>query len=211
MLHLGLNDEGMHEFPQDLHVYCGQGLRIWQFPLQFSRYMEALIALEVRSYLGIGIRHGGSFVASVEILERFRQLDFAVAVDVIPCPSLLEYACLNPRTRIAWLNTQSPAFDALVDDLKDIDLVFIDSHHHETQCRNEFESIKAAAKIIAFHDIANVGCPGVGRVWREICASGDYNCEEFVEQYEPGKGPYMGIGLAVAKNRVPPAPAGRSS
>ena len=27
---LGLNDEGINEFPEHLHPFCGRGLRIWQ-------------------------------------------------------------------------------------------------------------------------------------------------------------------------------------
>src|SRR5690349_11748985 len=38
LLQLGLNDEAMHEIPESLHPYCGQGLRIWQYPNQYSRY-----------------------------------------------------------------------------------------------------------------------------------------------------------------------------
>src|SRR5439155_15058238 len=63
LLQLGLNDEGMHEMPPALHPHCGQGLRIWQYPIQFSRYLVELSRLEVRSYLELGVRHGGAFVA----------------------------------------------------------------------------------------------------------------------------------------------------
>lgn len=38
ILDLGLNDEGLEEFPEHLYPYCGQGLRIWQYPIQFSQY-----------------------------------------------------------------------------------------------------------------------------------------------------------------------------
>src|SRR4029077_13792201 len=88
LLELGLNDEGLNEFPASLHPFCGQGLRVWQYPGQFSKYLEQLSKLRVRSYLEIGIRHGGSFVTTVEFLDRFSPLEFAVAVDVIPCPSM---------------------------------------------------------------------------------------------------------------------------
>jgi hypothetical protein len=200
LLALGLNDEGLSEFPASLHPYCGPGLRIWQYPAQFSQYLSHLIRLEVRSYLELGIRHGGSFVATVEILERFLLLEFAVGVDIIPCPSMARYGRLNPRIDFACINTQAADFVALVDRLAPIDLVFIDSHHEETQCRREFTSVADRANMIAFHDIANVNCPGVTKVWQEVKAIGAYECFEFVDQYD-GMGPYMGIGLAVKKGR----------
>jgi cephalosporin hydroxylase len=198
LLELGLNDEALHEFPERLRPYCGKGLRIWQYPSQFGAYLRKLSTLQVRSYLGIGIRHGGSFVATVEILGKFTRLEHALAVDIIPCPSLVEYQQLNPRIDVAWINTQSSMFEELVSGLGRIDLVFIDSHHEESQCRREFQSVKAAAAMVAFHDIANRDCPGVGKVWAEIKASGEYDCHEFTQQYQDDAS-YMGIGLAIVR------------
>src|SRR5262245_61592944 len=69
LLELGLNDEGMDEFPPALHPYCGRGLRIWQYPSQFSKYLAHLCGLQIRSYVELGIRHGGSFATTVEVLN----------------------------------------------------------------------------------------------------------------------------------------------
>jgi len=201
LLDLGLNDEGIDEFPASLRPFCGSGLRIWQYPSQFSKYLIQLSKLQVRSYLEIGIRHGGSFVATVEFLDRFLQLDFAIALDVIPCPSMTDYKAVNPRAEFACINTLSTDFDVLIDRLKPIDLVFIDSHHQQSQCRREFAAVKDAASMIAFHDISNVSCPGVSRVWDEGKATGDYECYEYNDQYDD-MGPYMGIGLAIRKERL---------
>jgi hypothetical protein len=202
LLELGLNDEGLDEFPSHLHPFCGTGLRIWQYPSQFGKYLAHVATLRVRSYLEIGIRHGGSFVATVEILNRFFPLESAIGVDIIPCPSMEEYKTLNPRIEFCCLNTQSVDFTALIDRLHPVDLVFIDSHHEETQCRLEFDAVRNSANIIAFHDVLNANCPGVGRVWNEVKASGDYECFEYTDQYEDF-GPYMGIGLAVRRKRIP--------
>jgi hypothetical protein len=198
---LGLNDEGIEEFPARLRPWCGTGLLIWQYPAQFAPYLASLVRLGVRSYLEIGIRHGGSFVATVEVLERFQPLDFAVGVDVIPCPSMVDYERINPRARFLCANTMAPEFGAIVEGLAPIDLVFVDSHHEAAQCRREFECLAQHANMIAFHDIANQGCPGIGAVWAEVRSSGAWECSEFVAQY-PGLGPYMGIGLAVKPARL---------
>lgn len=200
LLKLGLNDEALHEFPSSLHPHCGQGLRIWQYPNQFGPYLACLSGLRVRSYLELGVRHGGAFVATVEVLERFSPLDFAVGVDLLPCPALEEYRRMNPRAEFVRMNTQSPEFGAVLDRLGPIDLVFIDSHHEETQCRREVESLGSRANMIALHDIANVDWPGVRTVWEEVKASGTYDCHEFTDQYGQ-LGPYMGIGLAVKRER----------
>lgn len=202
LIELGLNDEAIAEFPPELRAHCGQGLRIWQYPTQFSRYLVELSRLNVRSYLEIGIRHGGSFVATTEYLERFHPLDHAIGVDIIPCPSMATYEAQNSKAAFWCINTRSPEFVARLDELGPIDLVFIDSHHEEEQCRSELRVVAARARMIAFHDIANIGCPGVGRVWDELTRSPSYVCFEYIDQYA-NLGPFMGIGLAVRKERLP--------
>jgi hypothetical protein len=57
--------------------------------------------------------------------------------------------------------------------------------------------------MLAFHDIANRDWPGVSVVWEEIKSAGDHQCFELTEQYGD-LGPYMGIGLAVRKDRASP-------
>lgn len=198
---LGLNDEGLDEFPAALHGHCGQGLLIWQYPVQFAPYLAMLGRLGVRSYLELGIRHGGSYIATVEVLDRFRPLDFAAGVDIIPCPAMAGYEAMNPRSRFVRLNSQSQEFAEWVRSLAPIDLVFIDSHHEADQCRREFALLAPHAGMIALHDIANAGCPGVGAVWREIGTLPGWTCFEFVEHY-PGLRPTMGIGLAIKNSRL---------
>lgn len=198
---LGLNDEGVSEFPSVLHPYCGEGLLVWQFPCQFGPYLARLASLGVKSYLELGIRHGGSFVATVEILDRCSPLEYAMGVDIIDCVSMAAYNALNTRATFQCVNTQGHAFAALMRELNTVDLVFIDSHHQADQCRREFQSLSTHANMIALHDISNRGCPGIGEVWREIEASGDWHCESFTEQYD-NTGPYMGIGLAIRPCRL---------
>lgn len=193
---LGLNDEYLHEFPEALHRYAGQGLRVWQFPNQFGPYLAQLARLQLRSYLEIGVRHGGSFVTTVEYLKRFGPVTRSVAVDVIPCPSLEAHCRQQQGLEFACLNTQGAAYTHFLSQLGSVDLAFVDSHHEEAQCRGEFLLLREHAENLSFHDIVNVNCPGVGKVWQEVKASGEYHCLEYVAQYDE-RGPYMGIGLAV--------------
>ena len=203
LLRLGLNDEGLAELPTELHAACG-GLRIWQYPSQFSKYLVQLSRLRIRSYVEIGIRHGGSFVATTEYLDRFHPLNVAVGVDIIECPAMPAYQRLNERAQFWRVNSRSAEFATRLDALGPVDLVFIDSHHDEEQCRRELDLVAARASMVALHDIVNVGCPGIGRVWRDAARWSDYQRFEYVDQY--GKlGPFMGIGLAVRKDRMPAA------
>jgi cephalosporin hydroxylase len=200
---LGLNDEGVAEFPEHLHPYFG-GLRIWQYPSQFGAYLHHVGGLHVRSYLEVGVRHGGSFVATVEYLRKVGALELAIGVDIIRAPALDAYAAQVAGVETAWIDSRSDRFDALLADRGPFDLVFVDSHHEEEQCRHEVQRLATSARMIALHDVANVGCPGVGRVWAELTQSPDWHCVEFTEQYDR-RGPFMGIGLAVAQAHAEPA------
>lgn len=196
LLRLGLNDEGMHEFPACLHDFCGDGLRLWQYPNQFGKYLVQLSTLEVHSYLEIGVRHGGSFIVTTEYLMRFNPRLTAIGIDVIPWPSMTEYRSVNPRASFHAFNSQSIEFMQFVEMRGPFDLVFIDSHHEESQCRQEVSFLEKNTNMIALHDISNASCPGVAQVWQELKASNNFICFEYVDQYLES-GPYMGIGLAV--------------
>ncbi|MBW4635806.1 MAG: class I SAM-dependent methyltransferase [Iphinoe sp. HA4291-MV1] len=202
ILELGLNDEGLEEFPESLHNSCGQGLRIWQYPVQFSKYLVDVAKLKIDSYLEIGIRHGGTFVTTVEYLNKFNPLKYAIGIDIIPCLSLLEYEKINPTAKFVKINTQSSDYKEWLKTYDKFDLVLIDSFHEEKQCRNEFISVKEQANIIAFHDIANINYPGVKKVWEEVKNIDEYDCREYIAQYKDIEFSYMGIGLAVRKERL---------
>lgn len=193
LIDLGLNDEGSDEFPASLQPALGRGLLVWQYPNQFAPYLSALAELGVHSYLELGVRHGGSFIATVEILRRAAPIARAIAVDVLPCPALDRY---TPEGVAFWqVSTLTPRFHEQLHALGAIDLAMIDTHHEAEQCWAEFQRVAPIARMVALHDIANIGCPGVGEVWRRIRQLPGYRCLEFTAQYD--RGPFMGIGLAI--------------
>jgi hypothetical protein len=200
ILRLGLTDDSSEEFPESFYPYCGQGLYIMQYPIQFSKYLVDLSKLKISSYLEIGVRHGGTFVTTVEYLNKFYPLDFAVGIDIMPCPSIAEFKKINSQAEFIKLNTQTNQFADFLENYKQFDLVLIDANHEENECRNEFISVKNKANIIVFHDIEHIDFPGVKKVWNEVKSLNEYHCYEYVDQYE-GIGPYMGIGMAIRKDR----------
>ena len=100
-------------FQSTLRAYFG-GLRIWQYPIQFGAYLHHLGQLDVRSYLDVGVRHGGAFVATIEYLRKVGALECAIGVDVIRAPKLEEYAAGTPGVEVARINSRSDQFDALL-------------------------------------------------------------------------------------------------
>jgi len=198
----------MEEFPRALWPYCGRGLRLWQYPNQFARCLAELARYPIRSYLEIGVAHGGTFIAVVEYLKRFNGPITAVGVD--PCPKselLREYirtnaglryvrdlSCNLPK-RIDWQN----AF---------FDLVLIDGFHDEETVWADFQLVRDRADIVIFHDITNDRCPGVGAAWGRFKREhgGGYVIREFTEQYPEVRdrtgNAFLGMGMAIPRSKA---------
>ena len=202
---LGLNNEHLPEFPEELYKYCGYGLFFWQYPNQFGKYLAQLSQWRISSYLEIGVRHGGTFIITAEYLRRFHPLERAYGVDILNSPSVLRYRRFNPKTDFLNLDSRSSRFADFLNRQPPFDLVFIDGDHSEAACRNDFLRVKDHANIVALHDIASDICPGVCKVWNEVKTQhgNEYRFFEFRDQYasvltRTGKS-YLGIGIAVKK------------
>lgn len=199
ILALGLNDDGLEDFPPALRPHCGHGLRIWQYPRELARHLAELVRLGVGSYLELGVRHGGTFVATVECLARCGPVTRALAIDIMDCPSMAGYSRLQPAARFLRLNTQSADFERALDEHGPFDAALIDANHDEEECRYELELLRGCCAMIAFHDIANTEFPAIGRVWADVTRLAGYRCLEFVSEYTEPHTP-MGIGLAIRED-----------
>jgi cephalosporin hydroxylase len=169
----------------------GRGLRIWQTPIQFAPYLIALSEVGVRSYVELGVHTGGSMIATVEYLARFGNVAEVLAVDMELQPSVCAYAASQACDELTLLDarTDSPDVEAWLDEHRP-DLVFIDADHSERGCRRDWEVACRYARFVAFHDVVEWSCPGVGQVWRSI--TGDKRA--WTDQYDDG--PQLhGIGL----------------
>src|SRR5437763_12100894 len=69
-------------YPEHLRPALGRGLKHWQTPNQFSRYLTTLARYPISRYLELGVWHGGTFVITVEYLARFNSLAQATALDI---------------------------------------------------------------------------------------------------------------------------------
>ncbi|HZH67133.1 MAG TPA: class I SAM-dependent methyltransferase [Flavisolibacter sp.] len=201
---LGLNNEALYQMPDELFSYTGQGLLYWQYPVQFSKYLVLLSKLKVESYLEIGVRHGGTFIITVEYLQKFHPLKKAVGVELGYSPSVVAYSKQNKKVRFFQADSQTERFKDLLQREVYFDLVLIDGNHEETECRNDYDAVKDRAGIIVLHDIASVICPGVQKLWSELKQGEGFIFYEFTEQYQSvikrtGQA-FFGIGVAVSKS-----------
>jgi hypothetical protein len=202
---LGLNDEYIHEFPESLHKHCGHGLRSWQYPNQFSKYLIHLSKLNIESYLEIGVRHGGTFIITVEYLNRFKPIKRALGIDIETCPLILEYRKeLNPNADFWQIDSTSDKFASFCRYCDNIDLVLIDGDHFIDCVNCDYENINGFAKNIALHDISNEACMGVKEVWDRLKEEKHrYKITEFIEQYpEMSKENHFFFGMGLLENKV---------
>jgi len=204
---LGLNNEVVNEFPESLSGFFGSGLQYWQYPNQFSKYLVHLSKYKIESYLEIGVRHGGTFIITLEYLNRFNKVKRALGIDIADSSgSLNEYKeKYNPNIEFMRVESQNRLFKrSLEEKHKGFDLALIDGDHSYWGCRNDFEALKELAHIIVFHDICNYAVPEVNDLWIELKdeLSSEFNFYEFTDQYKSiqDKGEYyLGIGVMVDK------------
>jgi cephalosporin hydroxylase len=196
---LGLNDRHMHQYPTHLHPYCGIGIDSWQYPNQFSKYLCYLSQCEIRNYVEIGCHKGGTFIITCEYLSRFHKLENCVAVDNWPREIMHDYA--EHRTNVSYLTNSScdESFIKLVSS-KAWDLILIDGDHSYSGVLHDYNAVGPFAKMIAFHDIKNIFCPGTQQIWQDL--QKQYPKEklhEWTDQYDDVllrvRGSVMGIGL----------------
>jgi Methyltransferase domain len=208
---LGVNEEITQVLPPERRAAAGEGLRFTQFPNQFGPYLVAVGGLGVRSYMEIGVDHGGTFLITTAYLSRFAELERATAVDRFEAPTLREHPGPARTTDVLTADSTSRRVADYVAEYAPFDLVLIDGDHSEQGVRRDLELVRPHARAIALHDIVGVNTPGVRAVWRSLRAAhaGEYDFHEFTAQYPETAaaldgGTALGIGLAVRRGPAGP-------
>jgi hypothetical protein len=195
---LGLNGELLHEFPAFLYPFCGNGLKSWQYPSQFAPYLRWLSNQNIESYLEIGCRHGGTFIATLEYCNRFHPIKHAACVDLMDSPILREY--LQTRSFDYQIASSTSESFRNFSRSRAWDLVLIDGDHSWEGVKADFDTIKNNARLIALHDICSAVCPGVEQMWNDIrsSASDDHIvqwCNQYSEVTSLAGANFLGIGV----------------
>lgn len=188
---LGMNNENLNEMPEHLSEFYGKGLKFWQYPNQFSKYLMYLRNKDIKSYLEIGCRWGGTFILTSEFLKLRNSEINLFCCDLINMSEILsEY---SESQRFEFLKMSS--FGLSRNEInQDIDLILIDGDHSYEGVKKDFEvALQFNPKYVVFHDITSSVCPGVVRFWNEIKIN--YPHFEFTEQYDSVNGDFLGLGV----------------
>lgn len=188
---VGITDRAMPEYFE-----LDMGMRLWQYPKQFSKYLVWLSDKKIESYLEIGTRFGGTFLVTVAYLSRFNPMKIVAGVDPLLSGDLAAFAAQNPEFKYLNQPTQSNEFTQLIRSQR-WDLVFVDGDHNNPTLQGDWNLAKENSRFVAFHDVINVGCPDVVNLWQQLKNS--HSNVEFVDQYtevmnRSGKN-YLGIGV----------------
>lgn len=173
-----------------------EGLAIWQSPRQLAPYLVTLAGLEIRSYAEIGVFYGGTFALTVEYLSRFHRLEYAVAIDPVIREPVQDYALEREEVVLMPVPSGDPMASQILNDVRP-DLVLIDADHSEEACRADWELARTVARYVAFHDIVEHTCPGVGKVWASLEGGRRW---AWTAQYNKSPSVY-GIGLIEVHER----------
>ena len=152
---------------------------------EFERFLKLIKKHNVRSYLEIGSKHGGSFWRISSSLPRGARV---VSVDLPHGDTSFKESEPHLRACVAELkklgydahlflgDSTSPEIVEGVGRLGPYDLVFIDANHTEPYVRKDWANYGPMGRIVAFHDIGWRPRPHpskkmpieVPRVWEEV-------------------------------------------
>jgi hypothetical protein len=169
---------------------------LWQVPLQLAKYLIKISSLDIKSFLDIGPCSGITITVICIYLSKFK-LTNVQTIDAINH--------VNPKLFLKWNELSLPITYTLIKDgqnyidfitQKNYDIVFIDGDHSYNCIKSDYINAKKISKIITFHDINDVYCTDVVKLWNEIKLEKDFkNYYEFTDHSHNQK--LMGIGLLI--------------
>lgn len=137
---------------------------IMQYPNELAFFAGFCIDRGVRSYLELGIQHGGLLA----FMETACQFDTVAGVSYEERETLRARRSGHPNWAVFIGDSHSREYRTWRAGLGQIDLVMIDGDHSYAGVKADYElELSMPSRYIAFHDIANKAC-GVPRLWNEI-------------------------------------------
>jgi hypothetical protein len=212
-----LNDESLHQQPEELADFYGKGLYLWQYPNQLSKFLGKELRISNHStYVEIGSRWGGTFVVVSEFLLRFNSsLEKVIALDLIEEPEALrhyrKFLQIHGGPEFVYSSEGSNFLENKSSEFRD-SIVFIDGDHSLEGVMRDHTLALEFANTIVHHDIYSVAVPQIHKFWNFLkkSCSADWRFSEYIEQYPSVGSNYLGIGvLRKSKVEIENVPAHR--
>lgn len=152
---------------------------------EFDEFLRFIHKNEVKSYLEIGSKHGGSLWrigSSLPVNSRVVSVDLPHGDTSFKESEPHLRACVEELKKKGYdahlflTSSADPSTIESVRALSPFDLLFIDANHTEPFVRHDWSVYGPMAKIVAFHDVSHVHIPNnskkmpieVSKVWNEI-------------------------------------------
>lgn len=167
---------------------------LWQVPRQLAEYLIKLSTLDIKSFLDIGTCSGITITIICIYLSKFK-LSEVQTIDV--------NNQVNRKLFLKWNELALPITFTLIKNgqnyidvikQKKWDIVFIDGNHSYDYVKNDYIHAIELTKIITFHDINDVFCKDVVKLWNEIKLEKHFK-EYYEFTYHSHNQKLMGIGL----------------
>lgn len=146
------------ELYADDTIYMCADEGICQNPDEIAQFLYSLKDISINTYLEVGTGHGWTVTIVHEILKKWNPNITSYALDIRD-----NYKNILHLSKVNYIIGTS-------DDLagRYYDLVFIDANHSYYWAQKDYSNVGIHAKICGFHDIDDVYCPDLKRLWNEL-------------------------------------------
>jgi len=160
-------------------IFMNQDEGICQNPWELANFIWWLKTMNCKNMLEIGSGHGWTSTFIHHVMKKFNKDFKTKSIDINP----KSYLPVSQISGVEFANCTS-------NEIKEsFEAVFIDANHSYEWAKSDYEAIGKKAKVCGFHDIDDVFCPGVQRLWEEVSFRTLHR--QFVSN--PGK---LGIGIS---------------
>lgn len=139
------------------------GLRCVQYPNEFAQYLNFMLALDINSYMEIGVDRGGTFFVTDSFLRATNQ-NFGKSYAIDIRKKIIRWDEYKEQNNVEFIQCDSKKMTPI-----DVDWCLIDGDHTYEGAKADFINMKVHARYIAFHDIDILHRKtNVKKLWEEL-------------------------------------------
>jgi hypothetical protein len=165
----------------DERDFMNQSAGICQHPTELAHIIDLIIKMKYSTMIEVGSGHGWTSTFIQSVVSKFQSFE-VTSIDKNPNG----YKEVSTISEVTFLNMVSNEVNEM------FDVAFIDADHSYKGVKNDYEEVGRSAKMCVFHDIDDIFCPGVKRLWNDVKHRG-LNREFICNQDKLGLGALFNI------------------